>query len=177
MKQTKISVLLASLMAAGLMVSGQALAATDTFTASATLTEAATVTCGTNVSFGTLVRGDDYAGGTVTLNASNLVTVTSGPGLSVGSGAATGKCSVTYTGGNATAALAVTDGSWNSPTLSGVELKSTNDEIMTASLTLSKVSGIGTETLDITGVLTIYDFEANPDGTYTSADVTITVTE
>jgi len=69
MKQTKISVLLASLMAAGFMLSGQAMAADATASASATIVTPIAISKTTDMSFGGVLA--TAGAGTVVLATNN----------------------------------------------------------------------------------------------------------
>lgn len=154
--------------------------ATDTFTASITLQTGLSVNC-TNLNFGTITRIGSYAGGqTVTLPSSSDQT-TVGTGLAQAGSPTRAACVVTgETGSNATAALSGASGTWNNvDTLQGVVLSRTvgGTETLTADLQLSKVTGIGNETIHVGGSLTIPVIGTAPDAAYTSADVTVTVTE
>jgi len=161
-----------------------AIAATDTITASATTQTAMTVSC-TDLSFGTLGVDPDNAETTITVDASSG-TVSSGSPTDVYVASGTGGraiCTVTgEVGDNATAALSASNATYSAPTLSGLDFTDASTVLTDAgSATLSAVDSIssGATAFYIGGTLTIpADFDAaNAHGTYTSQDITVTVTD
>jgi hypothetical protein len=161
------------------MMPGQGHAADATFTASVTLQDGMVVSC-TSLYFGQIIRPATYSGGG-TVNVQQNGSVALSPGLAHANDASVGECIVSgETGGNATAVLSSSIGTWNAAAwaLEGVPLDGgVGTTALVANLFLSKISDIGNETLKISGPVIINSASDSPAGFYVSAPVTITVTE
>lgn len=169
-----------SFASASAVLCGSALADTGTFTASGTTQAALTVACGVNMRFGTIAVEPSNAAATITVNAAAGSTATSSSTADAYPAAADsgpGECSVTNeTGANATASLSAATGTFAGTTLSGVSLgDGVTTNTLSADVTLSKVTGIGNETLYVGGALTI-PATHTAFATY-SETITITVTD
>lgn len=161
------------------MMPGIGHAADASFTASATLQDGMVVSCN-NLSFGTIIRPANYAGGG-SVNVQQNGSVSLSPGLAHLNDAQAGECTVSgETGSDATAVLSSGAATWNANAwaLEGVALDGgAGTNALVANLFLSKISGIGNETLKISGPVILNSAADSPAGTYTSAPVTITVTD
>lgn len=179
MNQNRVFALVAGALSVAVMMPGAATAADATFTASATLQDGMVVSCN-NLSFGTIIRPANYAGGGA-VNLQQNGSVSLSPGLAHLNDAQAGDCTVSgEQGSDATAVLSSGTGTWNSNAwaLEGVPLNGgAGTSALVANLILSKISGIGNETLKISGPVILNSANDSPAGTYTSAPVTITVTD
>jgi hypothetical protein len=174
MKRFAIAVLGAGSLAA---MSVSAMADTADFTVTATTQAALSVTCADNLRFGTIGVEPTNAEATITVAASSGATASSSNLAAVYPEGTSGPAACTVTseeGGDATASLAGTDGTFAGTTLSGLTLAS-GANTLTADVELSKATAIGNETFYIGGVLTIPASHTNY-GTYTET-VTLTVTD
>ena len=155
MKQTKISVLLASLMAAGFMMSGQAMAAEDSATTTVTILAPITVSDTQNMSFGTVVR--DTISKTVTETTPAIFTV----GGTVGATYSFAITATDLTGGGGdpmplsafTAAKGATPLDGSEPNFTSTLGNATEDVTVGATLTVGAEQVAGTYTGTITATV------------------------
>lgn len=172
--------LLATTAAAFVASAGSAFAeeASATFDATATTQAAISVSCGTNLRFGTLSVHGSNAEATVTVGASDGGTASSSNTSAVYAAAAdsgNGACTISNeTGGDATASLAGSAGTFSGTTLSGTTL-SDGTNTLSADIELSKAANISSETIYVGGTLTIPANHTN-FGAY-SDTITLTVTD
>jgi hypothetical protein len=161
---------------------GFAYDSTSTFNATADVQPALTVDCASNLRFGKIVyRASNTAAiVTVAANAGGAVSSNDASVIPV-SGSGSAACTVANedsdgSASDATAALSGAGGTWTAPTLAGVLLDDGAAHTLSAGLTLSKTAAVGNETIYIGGALSIPTALAFP-GVYTSAAVTLTVTD
>jgi len=175
MKRFAFAVLGAGSLAA---MSVSAMADTADFTVTATTQAALLVTCADNLRFGIIGVEPINAEATITVAASSGATASSSNLAAVYPEGTSGPAACTVTneeGGDATASLAGTGGTFAGTTLSGLTLNDGASGTLDADVELSKATAIGNETFYIGGVLTI-PASHTTYGTYTET-VTLTVTD
>ncbi len=178
MKFTKLFA--AAAVAAVAMGSQSAMAATgaDTFTVSATLADSLIVDCGSGVlNFGTIGRGTSYVAGsdTVVVNSATEGSATTSSTALVLSGTS-GRLTCTVSG-LAESSTSISDDVGGDPvTLIGSGTAAGDDLVVTLETTVTEPAS-NAANLYIGGSLTMEDASAAVAGPYTSAPVTVTVTE
>ncbi len=170
--------LLASVAILALGVAGPAFAASTDFNTTATTAAALTVACADALRFGSVAVEPNNASATITVAPTIGAVAVSSSTADIYALGTSGPADCTVaneTGGNATASLAASTGTFAGTTLSGVLIGDGGAGTLSADINLSTATGIGNQVVYIGGVLTIP--AAYTDFNAYSQPITLTVTD